>query len=162
MFGDFNFEGMPGQPGGAKPQAKKKIDNERYYELLGVKNTATETEIKKAYRKKALKEHPDKGGDPEKFKDISKAHDTLMDSNKRAVYDKYGEEDLNSKGGQPRPEEFFNTFFGKDGKMGPKKTKSVIHPVKCTLEELYQGKKMKVKITRDRIIKEGDKTLTER
>jgi DnaJ family protein A protein 2 len=36
-------------------------------------------EIKKAYRKKALKEHPDKGGDPEKFKEISKAYDTLMD-----------------------------------------------------------------------------------
>lgn len=46
--------------------------------------------------------------------------------------------------------------------MGPKKTKSVIHPVKCTLEDLYHGKKMKVKITRDRIIKEGEKSLTER
>lgn len=106
--------------------------------------------------------HPDKGGDPEKFKDLSKAHDTLMDDQKRAIYDKYGEEDLNTKGGQPRPEEFFSNLFGNDSKVGPKKTKSVIHPVKCTLEDLYQGKKIKVKITRDRIIKEGESNVTER
>jgi len=124
-----------------------------------VKKNATENEIKKAYRKKALKEHPDKGGDPEKFKDISKAHDTLMDPQKRAAYDKYGEESM-KKGGQPRPEDLFNSMFGKDGKMGPKKTKSVIHPVKCTLEELYMGKTMKVKVNRDRVIKEGDKNIT--
>lgn len=93
MFGNFDFEGVPGQPG-ARAQKKEKIDNDRYYELLGVKKNATENEIKKAYRKKALKEHPDKGGDPEKFKDISKAHDTLMDPQKRAAYDKYGEESM--------------------------------------------------------------------
>lgn len=75
MFGGFNFDGMR-QPGSGQ---RKDVDNKRYYELLGVKQTATEAEIKKAYRKKALKEHPDKGGDPEKFKDISKAYDTLMD-----------------------------------------------------------------------------------
>jgi DnaJ family protein A protein 2 len=45
-----------------------------------------------------LKEHPDKGGDPDKFKDISKAHETLMDPQKRAAYDKYGEESM-KKGG---------------------------------------------------------------
>lgn len=90
MFGDFNFDGVPGQPG--QPKAKKaKINNEAYYELLGIKNTATENEVKKAYRKKALRAHPDKGGDPEKFKEISKAHEILMDPQKRAAYDRYGE-----------------------------------------------------------------------
>ena len=66
----------------------------RYYDLLGVKKNATNDELKKAYRKKALKEHPDKGGDPEKFKDISKAYETLSDPQKRAAYDKYGEENI--------------------------------------------------------------------
>ena len=56
----------------------------------------------------------------------------------------------------------FANLFGKDSNVGPKKTKSVIHPVKCTLEDVYQGKKIKVKITRDRIIKEGETNITER
>lgn len=104
---------MPGQPGG-QAKKKKKIDNEKYYELLGVKNSATEAEVKKAYRKKALKEHPDKGGDPEKFKEISKAYEVLMDPQKRAAYDKYGEAafDKGSGGQAPRPEEFFQSMFG--------------------------------------------------
>lgn len=55
--------GGRGGPGGAK---KKEIDNTKYYELLGVKKDATLDEIKKSFRKIALKEHPDKGGDPEK------------------------------------------------------------------------------------------------
>ena len=49
------------------------------YELLGVSKDATDNDIKKAFRKKALKEHPDKGGDEEKFKEINKAHDVLSD-----------------------------------------------------------------------------------
>lgn len=44
-------------------------------------------DIKKAYRKIALKEHPDKGGDPEKFKDVTNAYETLFDKNKREIYD---------------------------------------------------------------------------
>ena len=50
-------------------------------------------------------------------------------------------------------------MFGQDSKLGPKKTKSVIHPVKCTLEDLYNGKSFKVRINRDRVIKEGDKNI---
>jgi DnaJ family protein A protein 2 len=50
---------------------------------LGVEKNATTDEIKKAFRKKALKEHPDKGGDPEKFKEISIAYEVLGDPEKR-------------------------------------------------------------------------------
>ena len=59
------------------------------YEILGVSRTATADEIKSAYRKLAKKHHPDLGGDPEKFKEINQAHDTLSDPNKKTQFD-YG------------------------------------------------------------------------
>ncbi|XP_053154949.1 dnaJ homolog subfamily B member 5 isoform X4 [Hemicordylus capensis] len=66
-----------------------------YYKALGIQSGANEDEVKKAYRKMALKYHPDKNKDPnaeEKFKEIAEAYDVLSDPKKRAVYDQYGEE----------------------------------------------------------------------
>ncbi|KAK3808528.1 MAG: hypothetical protein J3Q66DRAFT_355021 [Benniella sp.] len=73
-----------------------------YYSILEVSKDATEEQLKKAYRKLALKYHPDKNSDPgaqKKFQEISEAYEVLSDSNKRAVFDKYGEEGL--KGAPP-------------------------------------------------------------
>ena len=64
------------------------------YERIGVAKDASDTDIKKAYRKLALTHHPDKGGDAEKFKQISEAYAVLSDPEKRRVYDKTGELDL--------------------------------------------------------------------
>lgn len=61
---------------------------------MGVSKKATGDEIKKAFRKLALKAHPDKGGDPEVFKEITVAYEVLTDPEKRNVYDKYGLEGL--------------------------------------------------------------------
>ncbi|OGY31000.1 MAG: molecular chaperone DnaJ [Candidatus Andersenbacteria bacterium RIFCSPHIGHO2_02_FULL_45_11] len=62
-----------------------------YYETLGVSRSATQDEIKKAYRKLAHKHHPDKGGgDEEKFKEINNAYEVLRDAKKRSQYDQYG------------------------------------------------------------------------
>lgn len=59
-----------------------------YYSILGVSKSASQEEIKKAYRKLAMQYHPDRnGGDDKKFKEINEAHDTLSDSHKRAMYD---------------------------------------------------------------------------
>ena len=63
------FMGGAGGPGSRGPKEKKEVDNKKFYDLLGVKKEATQDEIKKSFRKLALKEHPDKGGDPEKVSD---------------------------------------------------------------------------------------------
>lgn len=66
-----------------------------YYKILGIPSGANEDEIKKAYRKMALKYHPDKNKEPnaeEKFKEIAEAYDVLSDPKKRSLYDQYGEE----------------------------------------------------------------------
>lgn len=78
-----------------------------YYGILGLDSGADQEAIKKAYRKAALKWHPDKNQDnreaaEEKFKDIAEAYDVLSDSQKRTIYDQYGEEGLKG-GGAPSP-----------------------------------------------------------
>ncbi|EGN98827.1 hypothetical protein SERLA73DRAFT_181494 [Serpula lacrymans var. lacrymans S7.3] len=74
-----------------------------YYKLLGIARGASDDEIKKAYKKMALKWHPDRNGGSEeaskKFKEISEAFEVLSDSNKRAVYDQFGEDGLKGGGG---------------------------------------------------------------
>lgn len=76
-----------------------------YYEILGVSKTASDDEIKKAYRKLAVKYHPDKNpGDKaaeEKFKEISEAHEVLSDKQKRARYDQFGHAGVGGAAGNP-------------------------------------------------------------
>ena len=95
-----------------------------YYEILGVSKDASKDEIKSAFRKKARTLHPDVNKAPdaeEKFKELGKAYETLMDDNKRATYDRYGEDGLKNAGfdtGGPFAGGFgdlndiFNSFFG--------------------------------------------------
>lgn len=85
---------------------------ENYYEILGVNETATQEEIKKAYRKKAVEHHPDKGGDEEKFKKISEAYDILGDEEKRKKYDNQRKNPFSNMGGGGfNPfDDLFNTF----------------------------------------------------
>ena len=66
--GGFPFGGMGGMGGmGGGRGPPKEVDNEGFYKILGVQKDATSDEIKKAFRKLALKNHPDRGGDKEKF-----------------------------------------------------------------------------------------------
>eukprot|EP00747_Dinoflagellata_sp_TGD_P074860 gnl/TRDRNA2_/TRDRNA2_158494_c0_seq2.p1 gnl/TRDRNA2_/TRDRNA2_158494_c0~~gnl/TRDRNA2_/TRDRNA2_158494_c0_seq2.p1 ORF type:complete len:534 (-),score=142.56 gnl/TRDRNA2_/TRDRNA2_158494_c0_seq2:64-1581(-) len=150
------MEGGPG--GGGKRRSKGDVDTTKFYKLLEVDKTASEAEIKKAYKKMAIKHHPDKGGDPEKFKEITRAYEVLSDSEKRSKYDQFGEEGLEDNGGGD-PTDIFDAFFGGGrrggggGKKQRQKTKDVIQPLKVTLEQLYNGQTKKMAITRQVIDK---------
>ena len=88
-----------------------------YYEVLGVSRSADEKEIKKAYRREAMKHHPDRNpNDPAaegKFKEVSEAYDVLMDARKRAAYDQYGHAGVDpSMGGGGFSGANFSDIFG--------------------------------------------------
>lgn len=88
----FIVQFVPNTQGISKGGSGQFSHKPSHYDTLGVSRTADQKEIKKAYRKLALRMHPDKGGDEEKFKELSKAYDTLSDKKKRELYDQFGEE----------------------------------------------------------------------
>lgn len=118
--------------------ATRKSADVCYYEVLGIEKIANEQEIKKAYRRLALKWHPDKNPDnkdeaKKKFQEISEAYDVLSDKKKREVYDLYGKDGVHGGGHKGdedfgfgsaafdgfhfrfrTPEEIFRDFFGTD------------------------------------------------
>lgn len=130
----------------------------RLYEILGVKPDADDNTLRKAYRKLAMKYHPDKNpGDAtcqEKFKEISASYEVLSDKDKRELYDAHGEKGLKEGGGGRGgmggdPFDIFNMFFGGGagghghggfgGRRGPRKGKDVVHQLGVTLDNLYNG-----------------------
>eukprot|EP00850_Spirogloea_muscicola_P009069 SM000050S16994 [mRNA] locus=s50:342576:344951:+ [translate_table: standard] len=143
----------------------KKSDNTRFYDVLGVPKNATTDDLKKAYRKAAIKNHPDKGGDPEKFKELSQAYEVLSDAEKREIYDQYGEdalkEGMGGGGGMHNPFDIFESFFGSGGGGHPfgggggsgrrrqRRGEDVVHALKVTLEDLYNGTSKKLSLSRN-------------
>lgn len=140
------------------------VKDTKFYDLLGVGESASETELKKAYRKAALKYHPDKNPSPEaaeKFKDVSRAYEVLSDDQKRDIYDQYGEEGLSGAGGPGGgfggmgADDIFSQFFGGGfggmgggASRGPAKGKDIKHSISCTLEELYKGRTAKLALNK--------------
>lgn len=141
--------------------SSKKSDNTKYYDLLGVAKTCSQDELKKAYRKAAIKNHPDKGGDPEKFKEIAQAYEALSDPEKREIYDQYGEDALKEGAGGPShdPFDIFSSLFGGGhpfgggmgggGRRRQKRGEDVVHPLKVSLEDLYNGTSKKLSLSRN-------------
>jgi len=148
----FNFGGEGPTMGGGR---RRNVDTEGLYDALGVKKNASTGEIKRAYRKLARKHHPDKGGEPEKFKEVTKAHEILSDPEKRETYDKYGEEGLEGGGGGGGPTDIFDLFTGgrSRGRRGKRKGEDVQFPLKLDLKDLYTGTTKKLRLTRNVICK---------
>lgn len=105
-----------------------------YYDILGVSKDASESDIKKAYRRLALKYHPDKNKDSdaeEKFKEITKAYEVLSDTKKRDLYDRFGEEGIQND--HMNINDVFMNFF--------KRERVFMTEVNISLIDLYNGDK---------------------
>ncbi|XP_051756297.1 dnaJ homolog subfamily A member 1 isoform X2 [Ctenopharyngodon idella] len=126
-----------------------------FYDMLGVKPNASPEELKKAYRKLALKYHPDKNPtEGERFKQISQAYEVLSDAKKREVYDRGGEKAIKEGGsGGPSfgsPMDIFDMFFGGGGHMHrERRGKNVVHQLTVSLEDLYNGATRKLAVQKN-------------
>ncbi|MBY6293997.1 molecular chaperone DnaJ [Nanohaloarchaea archaeon H01] len=123
-----------------------------YYDLLGVSEDASQEEIKKAYRKKAKKYHPDSNketADEEKFKKINKAYDVLSDEEKRRKYDQFGKQGVEGHAGRGQRraasnfQDIFEQIFGGGGFGGGRRQDNSGDDLKMhttiSLEEAYSG-----------------------
>ncbi|WP_019987971.1 molecular chaperone DnaJ [Rudanella lutea] len=146
-----------------------------YYEILGVEKGASAEDIKKAYRKMAIKYHPDKNPDDpsaeEKFKEAAEAYDVLSDANKRARYDQFGHAGLGGAAsgggygpGGPSMEDIFSQFgdiFGEESPFGSffnrggggsrqrvRRGSDLRIKLKLNLQEVANGVEKKIKVKR--------------
>jgi len=139
-----------------------------YYDILGVSRTATDQELRKAYKTKSMKHHPDRGGDEEEFKKINEAYTTLKDPQKRAQYDNYGTGNFGGTGFDFRQQDGFGSqygygfdevmsemfgqhsnfsdIFGRRSQRTQQRNKSLNLNYKITLKESYTGKELYLQV----------------
>jgi DnaJ family protein A protein 2 len=114
------------------------------YQVLGIDKSASAEDIKKAYKKLAVQNHPDKGGDEKKFQEISNAYNVLSDSKKKLEYDNGGSNGNRFNGNN---EDIFAHFFGRrGGQQQSQKCNDIIKSYPITLRDAFTGVKKILKI----------------
>lgn len=159
------------------------MSNKSLYDVLGISKQSSQTDIRKAYLKLARVHHPDKGGDPEKFKEITHASDILTDEKRRRLYDDTGLTDENAmnmpgfhgfppgfppgfpQGPGPNPFEFnMNDLFGNmfNGQRNTvrkgRKPPPIQQNIGITLEQFYLGHQFEIHINRQSFCRECNHT----
>ena len=143
------------------------MNNQEFYDRLGVSKDASQDEIKKAYRKMSKKYHPDINKEPgaeEKYKEVQEAYETLSDDQKRAAYDQYGPDGANGFGGQGGFggfdggagfggfEDIFSSFFGGGATRNPNAPRQgddLQYRVNLSFEEAIFGAEKEVHYNRE-------------
>lgn len=140
--------------------------NKDYYDILGISKGASDDEIKKAYRKLAMKYHPDRNPDnkeaEEKFKDINEAYQVLSDPQKKSQYDQFGTTDFNGGfggsggfdfSGMGGFEDIFDSFFGggfsSRRRNGPERGADLEYTLNLTFEEAVFGVEKEISISKN-------------
>ena len=136
-----------------------------FYEILGVSKSASADELKRAYRKLAMKYHPDRNAGEktaeQKFKDLNEAYDILKDDQKRAAYDRFGHAAFEQGGGRGPGDfgfaaggfadifdEMFGEFMGggRRGPAGPARGNDLRYNLEVTLEDAFRGKQTTIRV----------------
>src|SRR6056300_1413358 len=126
-----------------------------YYDILGVSRTATDQELRKAYKTKSMKHHPDRGGSEDEFKKINEAYTTLKDPQKRQQYDNPNQFQFNASGFNFNNEDIpdnvadlFASMFGRPGGMHKPRTRGadILLQMPMTLEEIASGINKKISV----------------
>ncbi|MCY6354851.1 molecular chaperone DnaJ [Clostridium sp. ZS2-4] len=141
--------------------------NKDYYDILGISKGASDDEIKKAYRKLAMKYHPDRNPDnkeaEDKFKDINEAYQVLSDPQKKSQYDQFGTTDFNGGfggaggfdfSGMGGFEDIFDSFFGggfssRKRRNGPERGDDLEYTLNLTFEEAVFGMEKEISISKN-------------
>ena len=140
------------------PHVPKDVDTTKFYKILGIDKNSTSSQIRKAYLSKSIKgpfRHPDRGGDENKFKELSLAYKTLFDEKSRKLYDKYGEDSLKQDFIDPEQQPDIGSLFGfgnRKQNTQMKKTQPIIKSLSISLKDVCNGLQKNVSVRRQIVV----------